>query len=72
MIGKETLRCFPFLKGIEKGEKVFVNGPLDYIEQPNLKGHLLVITAKQVIKMTSIGKEDYTNNTDNSNNNNNI
>ena len=66
MISKEALKCFPFLPEIEKGEKLFVNGPLDYIEQPNLTGLLLVITAKQVMKMKSIGKfEERESSTDN-------
>ena len=59
MISKETLRCFPFLPGIEKGEKLFINGPLDYIQQPSLRGLLLVVTAKQVMKMKNIGKREF-------------
>ena len=44
MVSKEVMGRFSFMKEVTVGEKLMVNGVLDYISVPNVKGNLLVIS----------------------------
>ena len=38
MVSKEVMGRFSFMKEVTVGEKLMVNGVLDYISVPNVKG----------------------------------
>ena len=56
MVSKEVMGRFSFMKEVTVGEKLMVNGVLDYISVPNVKGNLLVISAKEVLRVDKLGK----------------
>ena len=56
MISKEVMRRFSFIKEVRVGEKLMVNGVLDYISLPNVRGNLLVMSAKEVLRVDKLGE----------------
>ena len=56
MISKKAMRRFSFIKELMVGEKIMVDGLIDYMTIPNVGGSLLVVSAKEILRVDRIGK----------------
>ncbi|KAI6651771.1 hypothetical protein LOD99_5018 [Oopsacas minuta] len=55
MILSKILERSPFLENVNPGDTLMVDGSLDYITHPEVSGLILVVSAKEVIRLANVG-----------------